>query len=235
MKEKETPAHERYQFKPFIGSSHSWALEILTQINKQSAILDVGCGAGLIGKTLQENKFQNLYAVEPDKPSLEIVKKYYTEVAVDLDQLSHKNYDVLLLLDVLEHITAPADFLTKCIAYLKPGALLLVSLPNIAHWSVRFPLLFGHFNYTERGILDKTHLHFYTRRSAEKFLNSFNQLSIKKISSSIEPVEFVLPEAICGSRLFQSLAKLRLAAAHLFPGLLAYQNLFLLEKKRNGQ
>ena len=63
---------------------------------------------------------------------------------------------------LLEHLRNGEELLTKCKAALKPGGFVCLSVPNIAHWSIRWSLLFGKFNYTPSGALDKTHVHFYT-------------------------------------------------------------------------
>ena len=71
-------------------------------------------------------------------------------------------YDAVLMLDVLEHLVDPADVLRRVRSTLRPGGVGLVSLPNVAHWSVRKELAMGRFRYTPSGLLDATHLRFFT-------------------------------------------------------------------------
>ena len=66
------------------------------------------------------------------------------------------------MLDVLEHLVDPADVLRRVRSHLRPGGVGLVSLPNVAHWSVRKELAMGRFEYTPSGLLDETHLRFFT-------------------------------------------------------------------------
>ena len=79
-------------------------------------------------------------------------------------------FDAVVCADVLEHLARPEDLLARIHGWLRPGGTLLVSLPNVANVTVRAGLLLGRFPYAERGILDRTHLRFYTRRSARDLL-----------------------------------------------------------------
>jgi 2-polyprenyl-3-methyl-5-hydroxy-6-metoxy-1,4-benzoquinol methylase len=79
-------------------------------------------------------------------------------------------YDVLLFGDTLEHLPDPPALLRRLRPRLKAGGVLVTSIPNVANWSVRLRLLLGSFRYTDRGLLDRTHLRFYTRRTAVEML-----------------------------------------------------------------
>jgi 2-polyprenyl-3-methyl-5-hydroxy-6-metoxy-1,4-benzoquinol methylase len=89
----------------------------------------------------------------------------------DPGELEH-DYDVLLFGDTLEHIADPAPVLRRLATRLKPGGHLVVSIPNVANWSIRLSLLSGRFRYTDRGILDRTHLRFYTRKTMVEMIES---------------------------------------------------------------
>ncbi len=81
--------------------------------------------------------------------------------------------DLILFLDVLEHLIEPARVLSTLTANLSPDATVIISLPNVAHLTVSLPLLMkGRFDYTESGILDRTHLRFFTRESALQMIGS---------------------------------------------------------------
>ena len=102
---------------------------------------------------------------------------------------------------------------------------LVVSLPNVANISVRLALLFGRFNYTERGILDRTHLHFYTRKTARALLEE-NGWEIVESKTTVMPLELVLgltPRKPADARDHRTLA----VFTAVFPGLLGYQFVFL--------
>lgn len=79
-------------------------------------------------------------------------------------------FDVVVLADVLEHLRRPEQTLLRMRDFLNPGGYAVVSLPNIANWKTRVALLFGRFDYRDEGILDRTHLRFFTKRSAEAMI-----------------------------------------------------------------
>ena len=133
-------------------------------------------------------------------------------------------------MDVMEHLRVPEKLLRDCRALLKPNGHLIVSLPNVANITVRLMLLFGRFNYTERGILDKTHLRFFTRKTARRLLTE-NGYDIVEEKMTIMPLELVLglhPEHFL-MRIIQRLAILCTAIA---PGLLGYQSFFIAQSRR---
>lgn len=87
----------------------------------------------------------------------------------DPSVLQH-TYDVLLFGDTLEHLADPAAVLRRLSTRMRPGATLVVSVPNIANWTMRLSLLAGRFRYTDRGILDRTHLRFFTASTLGELL-----------------------------------------------------------------
>ena len=89
----------------------------------------------------------------------------------DVDELDG-TYDVLLFGDTLEHVADPAGVLRRLSTHLASGGTLIVSVPNVANWAIRLMLLAGRFRYTDRGILDRTHLRFYTRRTLVEMIES---------------------------------------------------------------
>ena len=89
----------------------------------------------------------------------------------DVDELEG-TYDVLLFGDTLEHVADPAAVLRRLATRLAPGGALVVSVPNVANWAIRLSLLAGRFRYTDRGILDRTHLRFYTRATLIEMIES---------------------------------------------------------------
>jgi 2-polyprenyl-3-methyl-5-hydroxy-6-metoxy-1,4-benzoquinol methylase len=88
---------------------------------------------------------------------------------LDVDELAPE-YDVLLFGDTLEHLPDPPALLRRLRTRLKPDGVLVTSIPNVANWSLRLSLLAGRFRYTDRGLLDRTHLRFYTKRTVVEML-----------------------------------------------------------------
>lgn len=224
-------ALQKYRKKTSIGSSHTWALKYLQTLNPDITILDFGAGSGIIGEKLKAKGFSNLSAIDIDPEAKQELKKHYQYVANDLNELQYQQYDCILLLDILEHLHNPFTFLQEIANKLNTSGLLLISVPNIAHWSIRLSLFFGFFEYTNRGILDKTHYHFFTKKRALQLADYAPGLQIKNYSVSTSPAEFILPEWICNNNFYTNMDKLRLKIANLFPGLLGYQHLIKLQKQ----
>lgn len=144
-------------------------------IGKSKTVLDVGCNEGYLGRAADmSNQF---FGIDFAKPAVAQAKKSYEGAYVyDLNRLTplvwkRQKYDVIVFADVLEHLIDPVStlrFFTK--NYLKQNGRIIISLPNIANWQIRLQLLTGSFTYTQTGILDRTHLHFYTYISSQQLL-----------------------------------------------------------------
>ena len=225
------PEEKRYQFKPFIGSSHSWAISLLQELPKESKILDFGCGSGAIGGKLREVGFTNIYATDLSDTVRIHVKDIYNKVAKNLSELNEKEFDTVIILDVIEHMTNPKEFLIELLKIVKPGGKVLISVPNVVHWSVRIPFLFGFFEYTSRGILDRTHYTFFTRKTKNKLFKELEDVILVRTDVSISPAEFVLPESLRDTLFMKIFNNTRLALARTFPGIGGYQLLSLIQKR----
>ena len=140
-----------------------------------SRVLDVGCACGDLSALLAERKNCRCVGLEADREGVEACRKrrVFDEVLqIDLNNFAAADYprfrqsfDVVVCGDVLEHLRQPAAVLSELKLLLKPGGYFLVSLPNAAHASIKAGLLLNDWSYTELGILDKTHLRFFTAAS----------------------------------------------------------------------
>lgn len=144
-------------------------------------ILDVWCNTWYLWKTDQNNN--SFYGIEYDSNVIDDAKKEYVDaIQYDLNHLNQLPWDIkfdtIIFADVLEHVVHPDKVLLFMKNYLKQDGNIILSLPNIANWQVRFNLLFGKFNYTDTGIMDNTHLHFYTFKTAKDLLKK-NWYTIK--------------------------------------------------------
>lgn len=141
-------------------------------------LLDVGCGSGAFGRLLRSRRpGMELWAVEPDPASARAAADGFDHVLVGEfphDGLPSGRFDVVMCADVLEHMAAPEKALRAAMKAMAQGGVLVASVPNVRHWrAVVWPLLrHGTWTYTERGILDSTHLRFFTRRSICAFLSA---------------------------------------------------------------
>ena len=154
------------------------------------SLLDVGCGSGAFGRLLRTRRpDMELWAIEPDPVSARAAEDGFDRVVqgeFPNAQIPNGKFDVVLCADVLEHMTAPENALLSCKEAMAPGGILVASIPNVRNWSaVLWPLLFhGTWTYTERGILDRTHLRFFTRRSMHTFFadNGWSVVSVAGIN-----------------------------------------------------
>lgn len=140
------------------------------------AVMDLGCGAGATGyRLLREGKAGEMVGVEIFPPAAEEARRVYSAVHLgDLEELElpyRAHFDYVLCGDVLEHLRDPWKAIGRIGGWLKPGGCLIASIPNIRYWRVLRDLaLLGRFHYVEAGILDSTHLRFFTRRSFTEML-----------------------------------------------------------------
>jgi methionine biosynthesis protein MetW len=162
-----TPAALRYDWSSDDPAEVAGILHDL--MPSRSQVLDVGCGTGAVTLIANRDKNNDVWGIEPDPARAALARERGVNIAgANLDRQfveRHASFDVVVLADVLEHVAAPGDFLKLAIAVLKPGGLVLLSVPNVAHWTVRFALLLGRFDYTETGIRDATHLRWFTEKT----------------------------------------------------------------------
>jgi SAM-dependent methyltransferase len=146
--------------------------------NTSRVLLDVGCGSGAFGRLLRSRRpGMELWAVDPDPASARAAEDGFDHIVVGEfpnEQLPGGRFDVIMCADVLEHMAEPEKALCAAVKATAHGGIMVASIPNVRHWrTVVWPLLRrGTWTYTERGILDRTHLRFFTRRSIYDFFVS---------------------------------------------------------------
>lgn len=140
-------------------------------------VLDVGCAGGAMGALMMEKGAAEVVGVEREHTAVQLARtRLSTVYRCDLDSLptlpySDGYFDAITCADVLEHLVDPGAVLKHLRRYLKDGGLLVSSIPNIRHESVLLPLLVhGRFSYEDAGVLDRTHLRFFTLSSYGTFL-----------------------------------------------------------------
>ena len=155
-------------------------------VKSNTNILDVGCSTGVLGKYLKKSKKATVSGVDVANTAIIQAKKVLDEAfCVDIERenslaFKEKSFDIIICADILEHLLDPLSILKKLKKYLKDDGYFILSIPNIANLKIRSNLLFGKFEYTKIGILDNTHIRFFTRNTAIKLMQNAN-LIIKKI------------------------------------------------------
>lgn len=149
---------------------------VASMIPAGAKVLDVGCGSGVLTKLLKDVTHADFLGIEPD--TTRAARAMSRGVKVRVGYLTAETvreiglFDIVLFADVLEHLPNPQEMLLVARQALKPGGAVIVSVPNVAHWSVRLCLLRGMFQYQVEGIMDATHLKWFTAESIRALLAS---------------------------------------------------------------
>lgn len=157
-------------------------------------VLEVGCGAGQTVRWLKETgRAERAWGLELFESAAVLARDHCEQVIVgDAEVLIESSFDgmqfdLILCLDVLEHMVDPWRFLTRLQRVLVPGGKLIISVPNIRCAKVLWPLVFrGQWRYADDGILDRTHLRFFTRESAVA-LAATSDLRVERCLGSVLP------------------------------------------------
>lgn len=152
------------------------ALALLPPGFRPTTILDVGCGEGSTGAYLKKKvAAAQVTGIEVNPAAAMIAWQkldHVVEVSVESPELDLplNHFCIILCLDVLEHLSDPWKTLSRLVTFLKDDGLVLISLPNIQNWRVVLNLLGGSWDYADSGIMDRTHLRFFTAKTAVKMI-----------------------------------------------------------------
>jgi len=220
-------------------SSHQQIAAIVRALGK-APVLDVGAAQGFLGQLLNGEGLA-IDAVEPNPEWADACRPYYRQVMIGtVEQVAFpdEKYRVIVCADVLEHTVDPAAVLRKLREVAADDATFVISLPNVAHAAVRAMLLFGYFPRMERGILDKTHLHFFTRDTAAAMLRSAG-LSVARVAATGVPLDELWKTGE-GRWMFRFFMRLQHLAVAVAPRLFGFQWIFTavpvaVAKKNDGE
>jgi 2-polyprenyl-3-methyl-5-hydroxy-6-metoxy-1,4-benzoquinol methylase len=221
----------------------NWGLLRLWGTRGGKDVLDVGCGFATTSQYIQ--KLGNrVVGVESSPDAVKVARTRIGDVVeADLQQFkTDRKFDTIIFADVLEHLPWPIGVLQRYTSMLKEGGSVIVSLPNVGLWSVRLGLLLGRFHYDDTGVLDRTHLRFFTRRSAAEMLRAARLRIVRRaynpgLARPLVPLAKKIlggkegdPAAILESKPYQLYLKtaypIERGVARLWPGMLAFQMIF---------
>jgi len=168
---------------------------VFSLIRHGESVLEVGCSRGYFAEKIKLEKECRVVGVEIDENAAEIARQRVGMTVfvptADLPALPDEylgGFDTILCADVIEHVTDPWSFVNAYKKYLTPTGRMIVSIPNVAHWTCRLMILRGNWEYNRFGLMDYTHLRFFTLESARRLLIE-SHLVPKKIISSWGPMD----------------------------------------------
>lgn len=181
----ERPAHS-FEFDQrafhWISDDEANPLNRISRIIPDGArVLDVGAGNGVLARLLAfQGRDCIVDGVEPDPVAQQVARSHYRSLyGGTVDEFifarcdtDSEPYDFIVLADVLEHIANPTPTLIKLKQIMAPNGRIVISTPNVAFASVRLALMNGQFEYVDSGILERTHLRFYTLKSLRKLFDA---------------------------------------------------------------
>jgi O-antigen biosynthesis protein len=183
---------ERYRQQIDVDSDSTHA-RVVQLVGSDRRVLELGPATGHMTQVFAQRGC-TVVGIEIDPEMAPEAERFAERVIVgdldslDLDaELGDDRFDVIVAADVLEHLRDPLSVLRRLRAFLSPGGYFVLSLPNVAHGSVRLALLQGHFDYRDIGLLDRTHLRFFTRQNIAEMLDEA-ELAITTLYRQMLPV-----------------------------------------------
>ena len=202
-------------YVPLNERRHRAHAKLLEAVGTGNRVLDVGCSSGYLARPLQE-RGNTIVGLELDPVAAQAAEEFCELVLVgDVETmelpLEPRSFDVVLGGDVIEHLRDPAATLARLRPLLRSGGRVVLSTPNVANWAIRLSLLSGRWRYTDRGILDRSHTHLFTKATLAE--------TLERAGYRVERIDFSVP--VPGdSDLLDAVGR---AVGRLRPSLFAYQ------------
>ncbi|HYR28111.1 MAG TPA: class I SAM-dependent methyltransferase [Thermoanaerobaculia bacterium] len=233
----------------------NWGLLRLWGSRKGLRVLDAGCGFATTSARIQALG-NDVTGIESSGEAVRIGRTRLSRIVeadlLDVDavatSLGNAKFDVLIFADVLEHLPWPLGTLRRYLQFLDPNGSVIISLPNVGLWSVRLAHLAGRWEYDETGVLDFTHLRFFTRKSARWLIDAAGLAPVRSTYNPglVRPFVPLAKRVVGGSssappalldsapyKLYlKTLYPVERAVTSLWPGLFAFQMIY--EAKRTA-
>ena len=223
-----------YRFKHDEHSSHGKIKKVIENLPPGN-VLDVGCAGGEISEFATQIGHK-VIAVDLNKPQTQLSKAIFVQHDLDkgLPSTIDGKFDLIICADVLEHLRTPDKLLYELLERLTTSGKVIASIPNFGNWYPRVRVLLGRFDYDARGILDQTHLRFFTKKSFIRIANTAGY-DVTKIWTTGTPFEVMLRGApkrrISWKTLLSVLVNIDRGLCRLRANLFAYQFIFELTPK----
>ncbi len=210
---------------------------IVQWVLEHCRVLEIGCGSGTISAHLQQFKHCDVVAVEPDPTmyaetraqGIDVLPLDIEDPGTFAELTVRAPFEAIIFADVLEHLRDPGAVLLAARAWLSPGGAVLVSVPNVAHWTIRLRLLLGQFDYTDGFLMDRTHLRFFTQSSARQlFATTGYFIESERVRWAPFPGDRLWRRAPCVRNALNSFL------ARALPGVYGYQFVFKLTRENTA-
>ena len=184
---QEHPAEHNVHDPSYFGHARPEVLALIPDTAR--AVLDIGCGAGRLGEALKARQQAEVVGIELNEAAAAAARLRLDQVFVgDIEALDLPlppgRFDAIVCGDIIEHLRDPDHLLRQARAWLKPDGALVASIPNVRHHSVVRSVLEGNWTYESAGLLDRTHLRFFTRREIDSSRAGF---AVDEMRSVIGP------------------------------------------------
>ena len=214
-----------HAYVPLNEHAHSGHAKLLALVGSGKRVLDVGCSSGYLARPLVAQGCA-VVGLELDPDAAAEARKVCEEVLVGNVETMElpfepESFDVVLCGDLVEHLRDPEAFLRRVRPLLRKDGKLVLTTPNVANWAMRLGLLVGRWRYTERGILDRTHTHLFTRATLVE--------TLERAGYRLTELDFTVPLPIARTTTTERIAH---AVGSLRPPLFAYQFVVAAEPRR---
>ncbi len=204
MSRQNSPHSHLYHRKPiarYIDDENAVdsLVKIAQHIQRGARVLDVGCSVGMLGQYLTTELSCSVDGIDSNADALELARPFYRMLhQLDLDStdlavlLSPQSYDVIVFADVLEHLRAPDETLNQARQLLANGGRILISIPNVSYVGLIAELLDGKFQYRDEGLLDHTHVRFFTAESISELIEraEMDAFALDTVELALQESEF---------------------------------------------
>jgi glycosyltransferase involved in cell wall biosynthesis len=225
------PAGDEYQLKDGEGSSHAVLADLLAD-RPPLRVLDLGCSGGRLAEQVRKlgHHVVGVDGVEVEGVRGRVDRFVLADLEDGIPAAAGGGFDVVVLADVIEHLSRPGELLRQLPTVLAPDGEILLTTPNFAHWYPRVRVATGLFGYDRRGILDETHLRFFTRRSLLRTVRSAG-LEVRDVRYTGLPIGVLTERPGRPARLARRADRL---AVRLRPTLFGYQFVLRLAPHHRG-
>jgi 2-polyprenyl-3-methyl-5-hydroxy-6-metoxy-1,4-benzoquinol methylase len=173
---------------------------------KAKTLLDIGCGAGWLGEKIKATRQCFIVGVEKDREAGKRANQILDAVFIqDIEKFPlpfrERSFDCIVISDLLEHLVDPWETLRRLVGLLSDDGVVIISIPNIGHYTTLLSLIAGHFEYKDEGILDRTHLRFFTHEGIKNLLERSGLGLIKMLRNTHAGRKMRVANLLLGNRL----------------------------------